>query len=559
MKLVKRVFSATSAAVLGLSTLMTIGFTGVAVADTGTCTWTGSGGNTNFSTAGNWSGCGGTAPASGASLVFNSSILSSDQTLNNDISSLQIANITIQGSADHRFTIDGNPITLALGISSPDDSYGTAFNLDITLGGNVTIASYGLNGALDLNGHNLTVADGGYPWLKSLTGTGNVDVTNGGTLFLIDEASSWQGNLTIGSGGQARIGASMLSSSNQVTVSDGGGLVFCGFNGGNFPAPITVGGDGGLSTAPSCSGGGPASELNPVASVTLTGAVALTSNVIVYGSGELKITGALSGNYTITQVGGSAGKVTIASSNNTSATPNGTQASAKVTTTYSDSKPSESLTIEANNIAILDGTRADVSVSSSAELKGTGTMNTLNVASGGTVAPGHSPGKLTVLQTLTLSSGSTYAAELQTKDAYDQLQVSDPSRTSGQDVVLAGATLSASLYDGFKMAAGDTFTIINNLQPASQAVSGTFANLPEGATFKVGNGVFKISYVGGDGNDVVLTVVTAPATPDTGFAFVGTNPAILLGGAVLAAGAILLVARKMRPAPVRARATARRR
>ena len=37
------------------------------------------------------------------------------------------------------------------------------------------------------------------------------------------------------------------------------------------------------------------------------------------------------------------------------------------------------------------------------------------------------------------------------------------------------------------------------------AVQGTFKNLPEGATFMAQGFPFRISYVGGDGNDVVLT------------------------------------------------------
>jgi hypothetical protein len=54
-----------------------------------------------------------------------------------------------------------------------------------------------------------------------------------------------------------------------------------------------------------------------------------------------------------------------------------------------------------------------------------------------------------------------------------------------------------------------SFEILNNL--GSGAISGTFAGLAEGKTFKVKVGsttmTFKISYVGGSGNDVVITRV----------------------------------------------------
>lgn len=60
-----RVFSATSAAVVALSSVLTVGFTSVVYAAAQTCTWTGSAGDNKFSTAANWSNCGGAAPLAG--------------------------------------------------------------------------------------------------------------------------------------------------------------------------------------------------------------------------------------------------------------------------------------------------------------------------------------------------------------------------------------------------------------------------------------------------------------------------------------------------------------
>jgi autotransporter-associated beta strand protein len=55
-------------------------------------------------------------------------------------------------------------------------------------------------------------------------------------------------------------------------------------------------------------------------------------------------------------------------------------------------------------------------------------------------------------------------------------------------------------------------TIINN--DGVDAVTGTFTNLPEGATITASSGAkFKISYHGGTGNDVVLTQISLPAQP----------------------------------------------
>ena len=52
---------------------------------------------------------------------------------------------------------------------------------------------------------------------------------------------------------------------------------------------------------------------------------------------------------------------------------------------------------------------------------------------------------------------------------------------------------------------GKVFVAISNT--AATPISGTFANLPDGSTFTVGPNTFQVSYSGGDGNDLTLTVV----------------------------------------------------
>jgi hypothetical protein len=63
-------------------------------------------------------------------------------------------------------------------------------------------------------------------------------------------------------------------------------------------------------------------------------------------------------------------------------------------------------------------------------------------------------------------------------------------------------------------AVGDVFRIVDVQGDA--AVQGTFAGLAEGATFSVGRVSFRISYVGGTGNDVTLTVTAVPPPPPGG-------------------------------------------
>ena len=88
-----------------------------------------------------------------------------------------------------------------------------------------------------------------------------------------------------------------------------------------------------------------------------------------------------------------------------------------------------------------------------------------------------------------------------------------PSGTSDQVQVTGSVTVSGPLTVDILSgapAAGQTITIIDN--DGADPVSGTFAGLPEGATFAVGSASFVISYHGGDGNDVVITAVSTQKT-----------------------------------------------
>src|SRR6185369_17109089 len=65
---------------------------------------------------------------------------------------------------------------------------------------------------------------------------------------------------------------------------------------------------------------------------------------------------------------------------------------------------------------------------------------------------------------------------------------------------------------GFASAVGDSFRIINN--DGSEGVGGTFSGLPEGSVFTPtgapAGDYYQITYVGGTGNDVVITHIQAP-------------------------------------------------
>lgn len=126
-------------------------------------------------------------------------------------------------------------------------------------------------------------------------------------------------------------------------------------------------------------------------------------------------------------------------------------------------------------------------------------------ATGGAVAcEGGGTSQIGNVTNLTLQSGSTLVMAMYTVSNYGQLNASG--------TVTLGATLSLAF--AFTSSTGNAFTIINNT--GGGAVSGTFSGLPEGATFVSNGRTYQITYVGGTGNDVVVTDVTAggpTATP----------------------------------------------
>lgn len=147
-----------------------------------------------------------------------------------------------------------------------------------------------------------------------------------------------------------------------------------------------------------------------------------------------------------------------------------------------------------------------VQMSAPGVVSGAGTVTSLS-GSSGTVRPGlNAPGVLTVTGSLLLSSSAVMEVEINGPAAgsgHDQLSV-------GNSVSLGSSALSVTTGAGFSAAPGATFTILNN--NGAGAVSGTFSGKPEGATFAVGNVTFRISYTGGDGNDVTLKVLSVAAT-----------------------------------------------
>lgn len=138
-------------------------------------------------------------------------------------------------------------------------------------------------------------------------------------------------------------------------------------------------------------------------------------------------------------------------------------------------------------------------VLANATLGGSGRVGILNAKNLGNVSPGSSPGALSSGNTI-LEAGSNFRVELNGPDAgtgYDRLNVSGA-------VSLNGAQFLPTNIPGYAPADGDELIVVSN--DGADAVIGTFAGRVEGSLVTFGGLDFRLSYVGGSGNDVTLTV-----------------------------------------------------
>lgn len=266
---------------------------------------------------------------------------------------------------------------------------------------------------------------------------------------------------------------------------------------------------------------------------------------------DVKITGKLSGPGKFVAHRDNKGVMLVESSNNTSGTPNGRYGNVhgpKLMKLDGD-EPNGYVLIKRGEAVLLNGNRREVDILEGGMLSGNATLNYLLFVEG-VVSPGNnSPGKITT-DSLNFGNYGVYKVKILDKDHYDQI-------SADLGVILDGGSLDLTYLEGCVIKKGDTFTIIDNkgtdpVIGTTAGTGGTFKDLPEGAEITVGGATFKISYVGGDGNDVVLTALNdsvapktpkAPKVPNTG----GEKLAVNLIGAiagVASAAALLIVAKR---------------
>ena len=177
--------------------------------------------------------------------------------------------------------------------------------------------------------------------------------------------------------------------------------------------------------------------------------------------------------------------------------------------------------------AIIDGQlrSSDFTVGSGARLEGSGSLGNVTIGTGGTLALNGSMGLLTT-ENLVLSAGSIF--EVNVNDAGAANEVVFVRGT----VTLGDATLRVLDMAGGNFAGTNpyNYTIIANV--GASAVSGTFGTITNQLAFLTPT----VSYTGGDGNDVTLTLT--PNNMGGGGGVAGCTPVATSGMDSICSGAV---------------------
>lgn len=120
------------------------------------------------------------------------------------------------------------------------------------------------------------------------------------------------------------------------------------------------------------------------------------------------------------------------------------------------------------------------------------------------IAAGNSVGTFATASTLSFLSDGAFVFEL------------NSTLSTADQLVANGVTINGSSVFSFTdlgagaLALNTQFIIISNT--SGSAISGTFSNLADGSTFTQGANQYQVNYAGGDGNDLMLTVVPEPSS-----------------------------------------------
>jgi fibronectin-binding autotransporter adhesin len=337
-----------------------------------------------------------------------------------------------------------------------------------------------------------TSASGLYNFTGAISGTGNV-IWNAGN-NIIASNNTYNGTTSIAAAATMGIGSDSAFGNGTVTVSAAASFFAAGANH-TVSNAINLNSDISFGTS------------NPVYQgfdLTFAGPVALNANrtITTTAAGRLTVTNVSGATFNLIKAGG------------------GTLALAGPSNSYSGTTSVNAGTLLVNGTLASGG--GLVTVASGAFLGGNGIINrAVSLSSGGTIAPGLSPGPIAVNGDLTMSAGSVYLWELGSNTTagpgtnWDQI-----SMTSGNLAVAAGAKLIPSfLGTATQPNALDAFWLSSEHWNNIVDLSGAAANPSAATAFTIDNSAWSsvgsfstVAATTGNGIALVWTPVPEPGS-----------------------------------------------
>ncbi len=316
----------------------------------------------------------------------------------------------------------------------------------------------------------------------------NLTLANGGTL-VAPVLATYQGTTIAVNNMSATLSALTDIDTSSLFTNSGGVL--------SLPNVTSYDEAPSAATTFQASGAGSTLDLTPLTSITGTGNL----NINALGGGTVEVD---------SLVGTTARDINMLADGATSLVDASALTSWNDSTTLSNLTTSNSGTVMFNagtvtltGVTVRTNSSGSVTAGSlildvNSPLSGNGGSVDANLTSNQLVSPGVSPGTITVNGDYNQGASADFAIEingLTPGTQYDQLQVNGAVALAGE-LILSGSYVAS---------VSDSFVIIEN--DGVDPVVGTFDNSPEGDIYTFNDRPLRLSYQGGDGNDVVLTRV----------------------------------------------------
>ncbi|HEX2746563.1 MAG TPA: choice-of-anchor D domain-containing protein [Verrucomicrobiales bacterium] len=423
-------------------------------------------------------------------------------------------------------------LTLTAGIEASHASGGVTFDQDLILAADQTYAltdagfmRFGLNNSIDLKGFNLAVnntSTGEFRFNGPLKGTGGLTKTGSGYVLMSSSSVSTYTGGTVVEEGELRLSRSSPNNAVPGTVLTIGGA--------GDPARVTTTVTEQIADAVAVTllplGSLEPGALETIAALNLnggsvggTGVLAVAGNITATESATITAPVQVNGSVRIWDV--AAGK-TVRLDGALTVSPASTGVTQRKTGSgtlqLTGSAADTTISLDAGELIMDIATPNTASVRIvGGVLEGGGQVHDITgTASGGAVGPGR-PGATADVGTtavlgctrVTLNAATSFVVDISGTVAgsgYDVLSVA--AGTSTGQVALNNAKLVLREKDTVSIPPAANLLILDN--DGTDAVSGTFAGLPQGAVVSSDRGSYTISYTGGTGNDIVLTRISAP-------------------------------------------------